>query len=407
MSKVIARAEWVFPVTSPLIRDGGVVHDGARIIEVGRASELRRKHPDARPLDLGDCLLLPGLVNAHAHLELSDQVAGEPPARFIDWLRRIVGRTADVGEPEVAAAFGEGLRQCVRFGVTTVGDVTRFPAVTRRLAVDARLVRIVSYGEVTAMGRRRELLEERLADVSAGGAASPKLTIGVSPHAPYSVEVPGYRRIAGLGVPVATHLAESPDEAAFLADLSGPFRELWDGLPWFDPHIPTFPGGPIRMAAAVGLLSRPSLLAHVNYCDDAELALLAASPASVVYCPRTHAYFGHPPHRWRAMLAAGINVAVGTDSTASSPDLNLVDDLRLLHRIAPDVPAETLWRMATLNGAVALERPEAGSLEPGKAADFVAFAVRTDDPLREVLEADGRLPAHVTIGSSAGPASPG
>ena len=130
----------------------------------------------------------------------------------------------------------------------------------------------------------------------------------------------------------------------------------------------------------------------MNHADDAELAILAAGRASVVYCPRTHAYFGHPPHRWRDMLAVGINVAVGTDSRASSPDLNLVDDLRLLRRIAPDVPPIELWAMATTRAAVAISRADVGRLAVGSLADAVAFPVTSGDPLAEVLD-DGGLPA--------------
>jgi cytosine/adenosine deaminase-related metal-dependent hydrolase len=129
------------------------------------------------------------------------------------------------------------------------------------------------------------------------------------------------------------------------------------------------------------------LLAHVNYCDDSELDLLSRGVASVAYCPRTHAYFGHPPHRWREMLAQGVNVCVGSDSRASSPDLNLVDDLRLMHRLAPEVPPATLWEMATLRGARALGMSVGwGTLTPGKFADCVALPATTEDPLREILE---------------------
>jgi cytosine/adenosine deaminase-related metal-dependent hydrolase len=136
------------------------------------------------------------------------------------------------------------------------------------------------------------------------------------------------------------------------------------------------------------LLDYPTLLAHVNYCDDDEIALLAAGGASVVYCPRTHAYFGHPPHRWREMIRHGINVAVGTDSCASSPDLNLLDDLRLLRRIAPDVSSMDLLAMATTRAARAIGmEKETGSLTPGKAADVIAMpAADLDDVLsRPVL----------------------
>jgi aminodeoxyfutalosine deaminase len=127
----------------------------------------------------------------------------------------------------------------------------------------------------------------------------------------------------------------------------------------------------------------------VNYCDDDELTLLGRGRASVVYCPRTHAYFGHEPHRWREMLARRINVAVGTDSCGSSPDLNLVDDLRLLHRIAPEIDAQALWEMITIRGARALQmESQVGSISRGKRADLVSFPIRdADDPLRGILEA--------------------
>jgi cytosine/adenosine deaminase-related metal-dependent hydrolase len=141
----------------------------------------------------------------------------------------------------------------------------------------------------------------------------------------------------------------------------------------------------------------PTLLAHVNYCDDDELELLSGGQASVVYCPRTHAYFQHPPHRWREMLARGINVAVGTDSCASSPDLNLVDDLRLLRRLASDMPAKQLWELGTIRAARALGMEhEIGSLTPGKRADLVVFNVRGGDALEQILH--GRqLPNSVWI----------
>src|SRR5205814_3937646 len=138
---------------------------------------------------------------------------------------------------------------------------------------------------------------------------------------------------------------------------------LWNMLGlWADP-VETFRGSPIEFAKSVGVLDEPTLLAHVNYCDDAELATLSRGRASVVYCPRTHRYFGHPPHRWREMLARGINVVVGTDSCASSPNLNIVDELRLLHEIAPDFPVESIWKMTTSNAQL---------------ADFTIFEVSTD-----------------------------
>ena len=176
----------------------------------------------------------------------------------------------------------------------------------------------------------------------------------------------------------------------FLKDHSGSFRDLWNKLGLWAGPVETFPGSPIAFAKSIGLLDHPTLLAHVNYCNDTELDLLAAGKASVVYCPRTHAYFGHPPHRFGEMLARGINVAVGTDSCASSPDLNLVDDLRLLRKIAPDLPAEQIWPLATTRAAKALgQQSQLGSLTPGKAGDVIAFEIDSENPLEQILRERG------------------
>ncbi len=253
-------------------------------------------------------------------------------------------------------------------------------------------LRVVSYGEVLAMAARRGLLEERLATAANRAGESPTLRTGISPHAPYSVEITGYQRCLEVArqhaLPVATHLAESDDEAPFLAAHSGPLRELWGRIGGWDEQVPRFTGGSIRMAAELGYLDYPkTLLAHVNYCDDDELRLLARGRASVVYCPRTHEYFGHPPHRWRQMLARGVNVAVGTDSRGSSPNLNLVDDLRLLHHLAPEVPPERIWEMATVRAAAAVACQEmSGRLMVGRRADIAIFPTRSAEPLLEILE---------------------
>ncbi len=404
--KTLLTAAWVAPMNGRgALRDGGVVHEEGKIVAVGPTKSLKQSHPDAIVQALGDVVVLPGLVNAHTHLELSDCVSGAPPtAGFAEWLVTMLQRGAaapDELAAKVTRAVGLGAAQCIRYGVTTVGDISRLVDVTRPL-LRATPLRTVSYGEVTAMGQRRLLLEERIGTAVDPRHAGGRLRIGLTPHAPYSVELPAYQRCLTVArernLPLATHLAETVDEREFLADHAGPLRAMWENhLPW-DDAVPTFAGGPIEMARATGLLDYPTLLAHVNYCDDEELRMLARGRASVVYCPRTHRYFGHPPHRWREMMAAGINVAVGTDSCASSPNLNLVDDLRLLHEIAPEVEVESIWEMATSRAARAVGmESEVGSIEPGKAADFVAFNAPDDDPMMGILRDPAMCPAGVWI----------
>lgn len=391
------RAAWVVPMDRPPLRNG-VIEFSEQILSVRAA--FAHEQVDH---DLGDVIVLPGLVNAHTHLELSSLSCDDSPSSFDGWLLDLLAKSSGLTAPNpesVAAAALEGMDQCLQFGVTTVGDISKQSHVTRPALRNGPL-RIVSFGEVQAMAQRRGLLDERFALATDTSCESLTLCAGVTPHAPYTVEPEGYRRCLewcrSTGRPLATHLAESPHEAEFLARGTGPFRALWDTIGRWDDAVPTFTGGPIRFAQSLGLLDFPTLLAHVNYADDNELHILSQGQISVVCCPRTHRYFGHAPHRWQEMLAMDINVAIGTDSCASSPNLNLVDDLRLLHQIAPDVPALTLWEMATLRAARAVQMEQTvGTIMPGKAADFTVFEATSDDPLTAILEQD-ILPREVWI----------
>lgn len=389
MSVKILCASVIAPIDRAPIVDGAVAFDD-RIFDVGNAQAVQSKHPGAQIFDADNSIILPGLVNAHAHLELSGFCQAAEPKSFGNWLLDLVPRStltaADI-QGMVERGIPTGVEQCLRFGVTSVGDISKQCRFSRPLLQSGPL-RVVSYGEVQAMAQRRGLLDERLATATDLSNESEWLRVGVSPHAPYTVEPEGYKKCLDFARrehrPIATHLAESPDEATFLEHATGPFRELWDALNHWDDRVPKYVGGPIRFARDLGLLDYPTLLAHVNYCDDDELDILARGKASVVYCPRTHRYFGHPPHRWREMLARGINVAVGTDSCASSPDLNLVDDLRLLHEIAPVASVSTLWEMATIRAAEAIGMADrVGSITPGKFADFTIFEAPS---LKAILE---------------------
>jgi len=380
----------------PIIADGAVLVQSGVIVAIGTAREILDSHRDPEVINLGDAVLLPGLVNAHTHLELSNCVAGEDPGgSFSDWILSVRARMK-LNESDPAStiipATQSGIDQCLKFGVTCVGDISNFVTLTRGVLKESPL-RAVSFGEVLGLGKLRSRLEERLAAAIDTSQTTNRLTIGITPHAPYTVDLEGYQKCIAAAhnhhLPLATHLAETPDETEFLVSHQGPFRELWDKLGLWQEPVKTYHDSPLRFADAVGLLRFPSVLAHVNYCSDDELDLLAKGRASVVYCPRTHRYFRHQPHRWREMLEREINVAIGTDSCASSPDLNLVDDLRLMHRNVPEFPCERLWQLATVGGARALGLDhQIGTITAGKHADLAAFQVNEDQPLREVLEGD-------------------
>jgi cytosine/adenosine deaminase-related metal-dependent hydrolase len=295
----------------------------------------------------------------------------------------------------------QGIAQSLRFGVSTVGDISRQCSVTRPILARSPL-RAVSYGEVMAMAQRRGRLEEHIAVAADSACRTSRLQIGISPHAPYSVEPQGYQRCLQVArqraLPLTTHLAESAAELPFLFDHSGPLRELWDAWLTWDDRVPRYAGGPIRFARDLGLLDYPSLLAHVNYVDDEELDILARGQASVVYCPRTHAFFAHPPHRFRDMLARGINVCLGTDSCASSSDLDLRAELRLEKQLAPAMPLQEMLALVTSNAAAALGLQQVtGDLRPGLAADLLVLA----GPPESLLDATTSPAALLVAGQEA------
>jgi cytosine/adenosine deaminase-related metal-dependent hydrolase len=397
-------ASHVAPMTAPLIRDGAVAFNHHRILAVGPARELQTQHPDAQIIDLANSLILPGLVNPHVHLELTNIHRPTPaPPTFVDWILSTRDQISRI--PDLATFLREstlaGIRQSVRFGVTTIGDITLNPTITRPLIKDSGL-RGLSFGEVLGMAGRSAQLEQRLNEATDRQCQTKSLRAGIEPHAPYSLDLTGYRRCLEQarqhGMPLATHLAETPDETVFLANHQGEFRRLWDALGSWQEGVTQFKGGPVRAMKSLGLLDHtPTLLAHVNYASDDELDILAASNASVTYCPRTHAYFNHPPHRFRDMLARGINVTIGTDSCASSPDLNLLEDLRLLHRLHPDIPPMSLFEMITTRAAKALGmQHHIGCLMPGAGADFCAFHMTSQDPLAAILDSND-IPSQVWL----------
>lgn len=410
-------AKYVAPMTperpGEVLKDAAVLVDDRVVLAVGSAATLRARTSTADVIDFGDALLLPGLINAHTHLELSDARPGRRPESFGAWLSDVIRARSSLGG-QVDTAAGEAARrgaiESLSFGVTCVGDISRFAGATRGVLAESPL-RIVSFGEIQAMAGRRHLLDERLAAATDlrwdGWADRNRLQVAVSPHAPYTVEPAGYRKCLDWAKqhrrPLCTHLAETTEEAVFLADHAGPLREVWEHLRDWDEAVPKHAGGPIRMAAELGLLDAdvPVLLAHVNYATDEELTLLARGTASIAYCPRTHAFFGHEPHRIGEMLDRGINVCLGTDSRASSPDLNLVDDLRLVREQLPERSAAALWSLVTWRPARALGiAADVGSLSPGRQADFAVFPAKGDTPLDDVLTEPVRPLATIIAGEA-------
>lgn len=380
---MILRAKYLVCVEGPVIENGAMAVEDGRIAAIGPADAF----PHQGALDYGHAVIGPGFVNAHTHLELS-ALAGRvrPSHDFVDWLRWLVGMLgSDVAErDQVHAAVRAGIAELLRNGVTMVGDITRKPSWARE-ALSASLLCGVSFGEVLAIGSRRHLLAERLEAAAERGWERERLRTGISPHAPYTVEPDGMltcaKRAATFGAPVCMHLAETREEEEFTRQGSGPLADLMREFGVWDDRIPSSGCSPVELAHRTELLGPRTVIAHANYVSDADIELTAACGASVAFCPRTHRAFGHSPHRFRNMLAAGVNVCIGTDSLASAPSLSVLEELRFLRHENPDMPPEELLAMGTLHGARALGLPdEAGSLVVGKSADLAVIPLGNASP---------------------------
>lgn len=399
---MLIKARYVVPVDGPVIENGGVTFDNGKITSVGPARKLR----DDSTTDYGDAVICPGFVNAHTHLELSScaglvpPTPGKPglPVDFTDWLRRLitVARDTLAVREAVDASVRAGIDQSLRAGVTLVGDITSRPDLSRPYLATSTL-RSVSFAEIIAIGTLRDRISERLAAALSTEGQTETFRVGVSPHAPYTVEPGPLRQCAAradeAGVPLAIHLAETEDEAEFTRHCSGPLAEHLQALGVWDNLIPVTQCSPVELANRCGVLGRRTVIAHGNYVTDFEIEIISRSGASVAYCPRTHDAFEHKPHRFRDMLAAGVNVCVGTDSLASNPSLSILDELRFLRHNHPDLDPMDLLRMGTIRGAKALGFSEqTGTLTEGKQADLCVVPLPTSGNRTKwngMLESDG------------------
>lgn len=372
-------ARWVFPVAGTPLERGVVVIDGEKIAAVEPHG---RRKPD---LDLGNAAILPGLVNAHTHLDLSGMRGLAPPTPdFTAWLRQVITHRLQRTPQQVQDDIRAGLNESLRFGTTLLGDISGDGGSWDVLA-NAPL-RAVVFREFLGLTKdRAEAALERLDQWLAFRIATATCRPGASPHAPYSVRSPLFFAASTRGFPVAVHLAESAAEQELLLHRRGPFVPFLGDLGVYDPDgLAEDSDHVLRLLKGLA----PTLLVHGNF-----LSPTAAIPAnaSIVYCPRTHGAFGHPPHPFREFLARGVRVAVGTDGLASNADLDVLAEIRLLHRLYPEVPGAVLLRMATLSGAEALGwADETGSLTPGKSADLVVLPLpnRDDEAHRLLLDSD-------------------
>ena len=363
----VLSADWVVPVEGAPIRDGAVaIDDDGLIAGVGPVSELGQgeRFPEA--------VLLPGFVNAHTHLEYAVYAGFGDGLSFGPWIGVHVERKQRIGLEEMRAIARLGALECLRSGVTMVGDCS-FSGAAATACSDVGLDAVVFlevFGTAEEGMARFERLRESVGPLPDG------VRIGISPHAPYTTSIELYRAASGLGLPLATHLSESQDELDYVRAGEGPWSSIAELL------VPPLGTTGIRALAAEGLLGPYVVAAHCVKADEEEIELLARHDVAVAHCPRSNALLGCGVAPLAALREAGIRVCIATDSPASTPSLDVFDEMRSAVYAArareqrPDaLSAADALELATLGGARALGADrERGSLVPGKRADVTVLS---------------------------------
>jgi cytosine/adenosine deaminase-related metal-dependent hydrolase len=395
------RADWVLPISDEPRADSWIGIERGRIVAVGEAGS---PVPPAAT-DLGRVAVLPALVNAHTHLELSHLHGRIPRAtQFTDWIRQVIRLRQDYPDPadaRILDAARAAIRQAREAGTALVGDISN-TLVTHPLLVDAGLPGVVFY---ELLGFNRTDPERAVADARAAlrmltPHADVRTTLAA--HAPYSVSPALFQAIrsdleARGEEASSVHLGESAEEVQFLHAGTGPLRaQLEDMGRWVpDWEPPACP--PVEYLDRLGFLGRRVLVVHGVQLTGSELDRLRALDATLVSCPRSNEYVGVGAPPLEAFYAMDVNVAFGTDSLASVGDLNLFSELAAARRTAPRVSAGRLLESATLSGARALGfEEELGSIDAGKRASLIA--VRLPEGVGDVEEylVSGIEPAAIT-----------
>jgi cytosine/adenosine deaminase-related metal-dependent hydrolase len=392
---VTITSRFIFPVGQPPLARGNITIGAGRIVAV-EASGTR-----TADLDLGNAAILPGFVNAHAHLDLSGLRGVTPPtADFVGWLRQVINQRRQPPPLQVQHDIELGIAESLAAGTTLIGDITAGGQSWDVLANSP--LRSVVFYELLGLSKPRA--HQSWAAACAWLRSLPyaeQCRPGLSPHAPYSVRASLFEAACRLAkarnLPVAVHIAESPAELELLERRSGPMVPFLEGMGVYDPS------GLVQSLPELlrTLADHPhQLLVHGNYLRP---SIHDLTGKNVVYCPRTHHAFGHATYPLADYLRSGVRIALGTDSLASNPDLSLFNEARFVRQAHGGVTSSDIMRMATLNGAEALgwDR-DTGDLTPGKVADLAIVALpdrESADPADLVLDESSSISGVMIAGN--------
>jgi cytosine/adenosine deaminase-related metal-dependent hydrolase len=410
----IYAASYLYPVASPPVAGGAIAVEGGRIVDIGPLDRLKMEY-SAPVTEFPGCVIMPGLVNAHTHLELTHFSSWKlrkgidySPRTYVDWVIQVIKIRRSLTRRELEHSLLEGIRVSLECGTTTIGEIVS----------DRSLITIYGSADISgrlyieAIGQEPGLNSELLHDIEKCVASFPaeRLKPGLSPHAPHTLSAGFLQELAGLArshsIPAVIHLSESREEAAFMHDSSGKIADMLYPFADWESYLPS----PRRTTSAAYLEKQGALgpLTSVVHCvhispDDARI--LKNCGVTAILCPRSNERLAVGRAPAALLKECGIPLALGTDSLASNDSLSMWDEMRFLRSEFPGLftPGEVI-EMATLGAAKAIHLDaETGSLEKGKRGDFLVLSparLPSRDELAEALIEESRL-LEVFVGGKA------
>ena len=389
---MIIRARTVVTMDRAPIENGAVAVSENQIVDVGSFDELKTRNA-GNTVDLGEQLLLPGLINAHCHLDYTC-LRGKirPQKSFTDWIRAINAQKSQLSPGDYVASIKDGFEEAKKFGTTAIANLTAFPQSIAQIRPPIRTWWFAELIDVRAPERADELVDAAMdamrsssecADTSAlskrrhvAALQTPKW--GLAPHALFTASSSLFRCCQEIAkrehIPLTTHLAESREEMEMFRDASGPLYEFLKSIGRSMDDC----GNETPLGLFFGTLDRAAprwITAHLNELIESDFDLLERLDPKfhIVHCPRSHKYFHHSAFAFDRLSSLGFNICLGTDSLASNESLSLFAEMRAFQRNFPQISPEEILKMVTVNPARALRCENAlGQIQPGFEADLVA-----------------------------------
>ena len=398
---MIVHARIVVTMDVAPIENGAVAIEGDRIVDVGRFDEVKARN-GGEVVDLSEQALLPGLINAHSHLDYTC-LRGKIPRQksFADWIRAINAEKAKLSPQNYLASINQGFAEAREFGTTTIANLTAFPELISQIQPSIRTWWFAELIDVRSPERANEIV-----DVAVKSLKSAE-NRGLAPHAPFTASGNLYRRCDEVArqenILLTTHLAESREEMQMFSDLGGPLADFLSSIGRDNSDLDG--ATPLKHAAEFCQFDARWLLVHLNEVlkSDLELLLRSKTKPHIVHCPRSHEFFGHSPFKFEEFRPLGFNICLGTDSLASNESLSLFAEMRAFQRNEPRILPREILEMVTVNPALALHQSDRlGRIRPGFQADLISLPCATSTSVFEQIVAFDRPVDWVMVAGVAG-----